>query len=72
MSAGNDEDFQKAAGTTVIIAMTAEGLGGVIATPIGEQYDYVVSANTLQTILDGETIQRADWLIELAVAFLKL
>ncbi|AGE60353.1 adenylate/guanylyl cyclase [Pelagibacter phage HTVC008M] len=69
VSAGNDEDFQKAAGTTVIIAMTAEGLGGVIATPIGEQYDYVVSANTLQTILDGETIQRADWLIELAVAF---
>jgi adenylate cyclase len=29
VSAGNDEDFQKAAGTTVIIAMTAEGLGGV-------------------------------------------
>ena len=68
MSVASD-DFSSAAGTTVIIAMTAEGLGGVIATPLGEQYDYVVSANTLQTILDGETIQRADWLIELAVAF---
>ena len=69
VSAGNDEEFHKLAGTTVIIAMTAEGLGGVIATPVGEQYDYVVSANTLQTILDGETIQRYDWFIELAVAF---
>ena len=45
--------------------MTAEGLGGVIATPIGEQYDYVISAQTLQTILDGETIKRYDSLIEL-------
>ena len=69
VSAGNDEDFHKAAGTTVIIAMTAEGLGGVIATPTGEQYDYVVSANTLQTILDGETIKRYDWFYELVIAF---
>ena len=69
VSAGNHKDFQKAAGTTVIFAMTAEGLGGVIATPTGEQYDYVVSANTLQTILDGETISRYDSLIELILAF---
>ena len=69
VSAGNHKDFHKAAGTTVIIAMTAEGLGGVIATPTGEQYDYVVSANTLQTILDGETISRYDSLIELILAF---
>ena len=68
ISAASD-DFSSAAGTTVIIAMTAEGLGGVIATPLGEQYDYVISANTLQTILDGETISRYDSLIELAVAF---
>ena len=69
VSAGNHKDFHKAAGTTVIFAMTAEGLGGVIATPTGEQYDYVVSANTLQTILDGETISRYDSLIELILAF---
>jgi adenylate cyclase len=69
ISAASD-DFSAAAGTTVILAMTAEGLGGVIATPIGEQYDYVISANTLQTILDGETIQRWDFLYEIAVAFL--
>ena len=50
--------------------MTAEGLGGVIATPIGEQYDYVISAQTLQTILDGETIKRYDSLVELLAGLL--
>ena len=69
ISAASD-DFSDAAGTTVIIAMTAEGLGGVIATPTGEKYDYVISANTLQTVLDGETIVRYDSLVELIIAFI--
>ena len=69
ISAASD-NFDEAAGTTVIIALTAEGLSSVIATPTGEQYDYVISANSLQTILDGETIKRYDNLIELALAFL--
>ena len=64
MSAAS-ENFDELAGTTIIIAMTAEGLGGVVSTPIGEQYDYVISGQTLQTILDGETIKRYDPLIEL-------
>jgi adenylate cyclase len=64
MSAAS-EDFSALKGTTVIVAMTAEGLGGVVSTPIGEQYDYVISGQTLQTILDGETITRYDTLIEL-------
>jgi len=63
------QDFSKAAGTTIIVALTAEGLSSVIATPTGEQYDYVISANSLQTILDGETITRFDSLIELLLAF---
>ncbi len=63
-------DFSQAAGTTVIIAMTAEGLGGVVATPTGEQYDYTISANTLQTVLDGETIKRYDAFYELLIAFI--
>ena len=37
------QDFSSAAGTTVIIALTAEGLSSIVATPIGEQYDYVIS-----------------------------
>ena len=68
ISAASD-DFSEAAGTTIIVALTAEGLSSVVATPIGEQYDYVISANSLQTILDGETVKRFDSLIELIVAF---
>ena len=69
ISAASD-DFNEAAGTTVIFALTAEGLSSIIATPKGEQYDYVISANSLQTILDGETITRYDSLIELLLAFI--
>ena len=63
------QDFSSAAGTTVIIALTAEGLSSIVATPTGEKYDYVVSANSLQTILDGESIKRFDSLLELMLAF---
>ena len=63
------QDFSAAAGTTVIIALTAEGLSSIVATPTGEKYDYVISANSLQTILDGQTITRYDSLIELLLAF---
>ena len=62
--------FEELKGKTVIIAMTAEGLGGVIATPNGSQYDYIAIASTLQTVIDGTHYTRADFLLELAVAFL--
>jgi len=62
--------FDGLKGKTVIIAMTAEGLGGVIATPTGSNYDYVAVASTLQTVIDGVNIERGDFLLELAVAFL--
>ncbi len=64
--------FSDLKGKTIIIAPTAEGIGGVIATPTGQQYDYVALASTLQTVIDGVNIERVDisWLIELAVAFL--
>jgi hypothetical protein len=35
-------------------------LNSIIATPTGEQYDYVLSASTLQTVLDGKHIKRYD------------
>ena len=59
-------------GKTIIIGVKAEGLGGVIATPTGGQYDYVAVASTVQTVLDGVNIERIDlsWLIELGLAFL--
>ena len=58
-------------GKTVIIGMNAEGLGGVIATPVGERYAYELTASTLSTVLDGKNITRVDisFIVELAVAF---
>ena len=66
-----DMDFTKFAGRTVIIGMSAEGLGGIIATPIGERYAYELTASTLETVLQEKQITRTDILplIELAVAF---
>ena len=66
-----DMDFTKFAGKTVIIGMSAEGLGGIIATPIGERYAYELTASTLETVLQEKQITRTDILplIELAVAF---
>ena len=59
------------AGKTVIVAVTAEGLSNVIATPIGSQYDYIAIASTLQTVIDGINIERIDILplIEIVLAF---
>ena len=65
----SENDFTKFAGRTVIVGMTAEGLGGIIATPNGEQYDYMLSASTLDTVLSGESVGRVDWLIETIIAF---
>ena len=56
---------------TVIIGMSAEGLGGVIATPVGERYAYELTASTLSTVLDGKNIERVDisFIVELTIAF---
>ena len=64
------QDFSEFAGKTVIIALTAEGLSSIVATPLGEQYDYVLSASTLQTVLDGKQINRYDYslILELIVS----
>jgi CHASE2 domain-containing sensor protein len=56
-----ENDFSKFNGRTVIIGTTAEGLGGIIGTPVGEQYDYMLSASTLQTMIDGKQINRYDF-----------
>ena len=68
----SEDDFSKFEGRTVIIGITAEGLGSIIATPLGEQYDYQLSASTLQTVLDGDQINRYDYslLLELLVSVL--
>jgi len=64
------QDFSEFAGKTVIIALTAEGLSSIVATPLGEKYDYVLSASTLQTVLDGKQINRYDYslILELIIS----
>ena len=56
-----ETDFSAFAGRMVIIGATAEGLGGFIASPTGPMHNYMPSAVSLQTMLDGETIQRPYW-----------
>ena len=55
------DDFSIVEGKTVIVGVTAEGLGGIIATPQGPQYNYMPAAITLQTVIDGDQIQRPFW-----------
>ena len=66
----SSQDFSQFSGKTVIIALTAEGLSSIVATPLGEKYDYVLSASTLQTVLDGKQINRYDYslLLELIIS----
>jgi len=59
ISASSD-NFSKFEGRTVIIGTTAEGLNSIIATPVGEKYNYMLSASTLQTMIDGKQINRYD------------
>jgi len=72
ISLADIDQANKFKGRTVIIAPTAEGLNSIVATPLGERYMYEITANTLQTVLDGKNIQRIDisFLVELVLAFL--
>ena len=71
ISLADMDQANKFKGRTVIIAPTAEGLNSIVATPLGEKYMYEITANTLQTVLDGKNIQRIDisFLVELVLAF---
>ena len=60
ISAASD-DMSAVTGRTVIIGATAEGIGGMIASPTGPQHNYIPAAVTLQTVIDGDQIQRPYW-----------
>jgi len=55
------DDYSIVEGKTVIIGSTAEGIGGVIATPTGPAYNYMPAAVSLQTVIDGDQIERPYW-----------
>lgn len=46
----NKVDFR---GKVVVLGLAVEGLGGIIATPRGEQWAHNIQAQTVQTLLDG-------------------
>jgi len=54
------DDLSVVAGKTVVIGLTAEGLANTIASPTGTQYAHTPIAVSLQTIINGENIQRTD------------
>jgi len=55
------KDWSAVEGKTVIVGITADGIGGLIASPTGAQYNYIPAAVTLQTMIDGDQIQRPFW-----------
>jgi adenylate cyclase len=60
ISAASD-DYRSFEGKTVIIGVTADGIGGLIASPTGPQHNYIPAAVTLQTVIDGDQIERPYW-----------
>jgi len=71
VSAAEPERFGELQDKTVIVGITAAGIGGVIASPNGGQYNYMPAAVSLQNIMDGDTISRPYWafIAELATTF---
>ena len=66
-----ENNLSSVAGKTVIIGLTAEGLGNPVGTPIGEKYPHEIIGSTLSTIILGETVERPMWadLYELVAIF---
>jgi adenylate cyclase len=62
-------------GKIVVLGLSVEGVGGIIATPNGERWAHDLQAQALQTVIDGTSINRfafADILEMLALVFLLL
>ena len=59
-------------GKIVVLGLTVEGLGGIIATPRGEQWAHNIQAQTIQTLLDGNSPVRPAYanVIELIIIIL--
>jgi len=51
-------DRSKIEGKIVILGLSIEGVGGIIATPNGERWAHDIQAQALQTVIDGNSITR--------------
>ena len=54
-------DLSLLAGKKVIIGSMTSRIGGIIASPTGPQFNFMPAAVSLQTLLDGDVIQRPWW-----------
>ena len=54
-------DLSSLAGKKVIIGSSTSRIGGIIATPNGPAFNWMPMATSLQTLLDGDVIQRPWW-----------
>jgi len=61
-------------GKIVVLGISIEGVGGIIATPIGEKWAHDIQAQTIQTLIDGNSISRLPYsrVIEIALLVLLL
>jgi len=48
-------------GKIVILGLTVEGLGGIVATPRGETWAHNLQATAIQTLIDGTSPTRPGW-----------
>jgi len=64
----SEDNFSGFAGRTVIIGAEAAGIGGIIASPTGARYNWEPAAVTLQTLIDGEQIERPYWAFQAELA----
>ena len=51
----------KLKGKIVVLGLSVEGLGGIIATPRGEQWAHNLQAQAIQTLIDGNSPVRPAW-----------
>ena len=66
---GASEIDERVKGQVIVLGLTIEGVGGIVATPIGSRWAHEIQAQALQTIIDGRSIQRLAYsnVIELIV-----
>ena len=56
----------------IVLGITIEGVGGIVATPIGEKWAHEIQAQALQTIIDGTSITRLAYAKVIEIILLSL
>ena len=69
-----ETNFEQITEKIVVLGLTIEGVGGIVATPAGEMWAHEIQAQALQTVIDGTTITRLSYanIVELLMLLLLL